>query len=276
MSTPRVKWIHDSIHGQIQLDDYCLKVMDTVQFQRLRDLKQLGAAYFVYPGGSHNRFEHSLGVCHLAGTLMEKLKVSQPELEITHDDVMCVKLAGLCHDLGHGPFSHVFDTEFIPRARPGRPWTHEQGSEMMLEYLIEDNHIDLDRQQIQLIKDLINGIPKSSSYEVASERGFLFDVVANKRNSVDVDKFDYLSRDCHNLGFKSGYDFSRLMNFNRVIDGRICFHSKEVYNVYEMFHTRFTLFKRVYKHRVGKFRMILYGFYFDHFNAGPHLCIREA
>jgi deoxynucleoside triphosphate triphosphohydrolase SAMHD1 len=248
------KWIHDGIHGHIELDDYCLEVIDTVQFQRLRDLKQLGTAYFVYPGGSHNRFEHSLGVCHLAGTLVEKFRKTQPELEITEDDVKCVKLAGLCHDLGHGPFSHVFDLGFIPQVRPERPWTHEQGSEMMLEYLIEDNHIDLDQQHVQFIKDLIQGSPKSS--HEASEKGFLFEVVANKQNSVDVDKFDYISRDCHNLGIKSSYDFSRLMNFNRVIDNHICFHSKEVYNIYEMFHTRFSLFKRIYKHRVGKSALI--------------------
>ena len=75
--------------------------------------------------------------------------------------------------------------------------------------------------------------------------------MANKRNSVDVDKFDYISRDCHNVGLKSSYDFDRLLRFSRVIDNEICYHSKEVYNVYEMFHTRYSLFKRIYTHRVG-------------------------
>ena len=68
---------------------------------------------------------------------------------------------------------------------------------------------------------------------------FLFDIVANKRNSVDVDKFDYIQRDCFNVGLKSSYDPTRLIWYSRVIDDQICFNQKEVYNLYEMFHTRF-------------------------------------
>ena len=64
-------------------------------------------------------------VCHLAGELVESIKHKQPELGITPVDVLCVKIAGLCHDLGHGPFSHMFDRSFIPKARPDlqpTPW----------------------------------------------------------------------------------------------------------------------------------------------------------
>lgn len=67
-----------------------------------------------------------------------------------------------------------------------------------------------------------------------SERAFLYEIVANGRNSIDVDKFDYLGRDTFNLGLKSSYDFTRLMNFSRVIGDEICYHSKEVYNLYEV------------------------------------------
>ncbi|KAK9717246.1 hypothetical protein K7432_006361 [Basidiobolus ranarum] len=250
MDTNLTKFVNDPIHGYININEYCLDVIDTEQFQRLRDLKQVGPAYFVFPGASHNRFEHSIGVSHLAGNLIERLQTSQPELEINEQDVKCVKLAGLCHDLGHGPFSHLFDNEFIPRARPGIVWSHEQASEMMLENLIEENYIDIDKQEVDFIKDLIIGESRSVSQQ--HEKRFLFDIVANKRNSVDVDKFDYIERDCYNLGIKSSYDSSRLMTFSRVIDNQICFHHKEVYNIYEMFHTRYSLFKRIYTHRVGK------------------------
>ena len=79
----------------------------------------------------------------------------------------------------------------------------------------------------------------------------MYQIVANHKNSVDVDKFDYISRDCHYLGIKASYDFSRLMTLSRVIDNNVCFHSKAVYDLYELFHTRASLFKRVYTHRVG-------------------------
>jgi HD superfamily phosphohydrolase len=134
---------------------------------------------------------------------------------------------------------------------------------MLLDYLIEDNGLDIDTADVQFIKDLIQGVPSASK-----EKHFLFDIVANKRNSVDVDKFDYIQRDCHNVGIKSSYDCTRyglstsskdpydicdrLIWFSRVIDDQICYSDKEVFNLYEMFHTRYSLFKRVYTHRVGK------------------------
>ncbi|KAI7828957.1 hypothetical protein BC939DRAFT_500407 [Gamsiella multidivaricata] len=242
------KYINDPIHGHVLLNNDCLSFIDTPQFQRLRDLKQLGSAYYVFPGATHNRFEHSIGTSHLAGELVERFRDTQPELEISESDVKCVRLAGLCHDLGHGPFSHVFDNEFIPRAIPGSTWTHEQGSEMMLEYLVDDNAVDIDREEINFIKDLIMGERRYNTQRHA----FLFDIVSNKRNSLDVDKYDYLQRDCYNVGIKSSIDCSRLMKMSRVIDDQICWHHKEVYNLYELYHTRFSLFKRVYTHRVGK------------------------
>ncbi|KAF9116378.1 SAM domain and HD [Mortierella sp. AM989] len=245
---PNEKYINDPIHGHVLLDNDCLSCIDTPQFQRLRDLKQLGSAYYVFPGATHNRFEHSIGTSHLAGELIERFRDTQPELEISESDIKCVKLAGLCHDLGHGPFSHVFDNEFIPRAIPGSKWTHEQGSEMMLEYLVDDNAVDISREELNFIKDLIMGERRGNSQRHA----FLFDIVSNKRNSLDVDKYDYIQRDCYNVGFKSSIDCSRLMKMSRVIDDQICWHHKEVYNLYELYHTRFSLFKRVYTHRVGK------------------------
>lgn len=96
---------------------------------------------------------------------------------------------------------------------------------------------------------MINGEP-SARYPEAYKT-FLFEIVANKRNSIDVDKFDYILRDCHNVGMKSSLDPIRLMTFSRVINNRICFNQKEAYNLYELFHSRYTLFKQVYTHRVS-------------------------
>lgn len=73
----------DQVHGYIKLNGLCVSLIDTPQFQRLRDLKQLGTLYYVFPGASHNRFEHSLGVGYLAGETVERFRVQQPELELT-------------------------------------------------------------------------------------------------------------------------------------------------------------------------------------------------
>ncbi len=117
---------------------------------------------------------------------MKHLQKTQPELGISPSDIQCVQIAGLCHDLGHGPFSHVFDNEFMKQARPGFHWTHERASEEMLDYLVRENDVALSEGELSFIKDLIHGAPQSD-YPQAS-KGYLFDIVANRRNSIDVDK----------------------------------------------------------------------------------------
>ncbi|CAJ0630164.1 11754_t:CDS:2 [Entrophospora sp. SA101] len=244
-----IKQINDPIHGYMEFDDWAIEVIDTPEFQRLRNLKQLGTTYFVYPGASHNRFEHCLGVGHLSNKLLKQLYKNQPELKSGsfESDLKCVTLAGLCHDLGHGPFSHVFDNRVIPKLKLG----HEEGSVKMFDHLIDENHIDLNPEEVKLIKSLITGKDPSRNKSENSGREFLFDIVANKRNSIDVDKFDYLERDCYNIGIKSSYDSSRLMKFSRVIDDQICYSHKESHNIYELFHTRYSLHKKVYQHPVA-------------------------
>lgn len=240
---PKSKRIQDPIHGLMEFEDWVVKFIDTEHFQRLRNIKQLGTTYYVYPGASHNRFEHCLGVAYLAHSLAKKLDCRQ-------DDLKCVTLAALCHDLGHGPFSHLFE-EFIKIQRPERKWTHEEASITMfddlLEKYIKDTDYDLNEKDKQFIRDLIRG---KKPEESGTRSPHLFDVVANKRNSIDVDKFDYLARDCYYLGIKSAFDSSRLMNFSHVSDNQITYDFKESYNIYELFHTRYSLHKKAYNHRV--------------------------
>ena len=88
---------------------------------------------------SHNRFEHSLGVSFLAGIFAEKLRKKQPYLNITEEEVICCKVAGLCHDLGHGVLSHGFDSFINSPEVNDQDWTHEKGSLLMLDHLIENN-----------------------------------------------------------------------------------------------------------------------------------------
>jgi HD-GYP domain-containing protein (c-di-GMP phosphodiesterase class II) len=100
---------NDPIHGNITMSGLCLRIIDTKEFQRLRNLKQLGTCDYVFPGATHSRFSHSIGVAYYAELLLKNLKENQPYLNITPADILCVKVAGLCHDLGHGAFSHVFE-----------------------------------------------------------------------------------------------------------------------------------------------------------------------
>ncbi|MBN3304911.1 SAMH1 triphosphohydrolase, partial [Amia calva] len=299
ISVHRMKVFNDPIHGHIEMHPLLVRIIDTPQFQRLRYIKQLGGAYFVFPGASHNRFEHSIGVGYLAGRLVQALHERQPELNITQRDMLCVQIAGLCHDLGHGPFSHMFDGIFLPKARAGHQWKHETASVDMFNHLIAVNKLESMMEQFGLVlpedlffireqiagpKHTSKGVPDSqdqSSWAYkgrAEEKGFLYEVVANKRNGIDVDKWDYFARDCHHLGIQNNFDYKRFLKFARVCEvekkKRICTRDKEVGNLYDMFHTRNCLHRRAYQHKVGNIieTMITEAFV----KADPHIQIEGS
>ncbi|KAK2909496.1 hypothetical protein Q8A67_005333 [Cirrhinus molitorella] len=270
-----LKIFNDPVHGHIGLHPLLVKMTDTPQFQRLRHLKQLGTKYLIYPGATHTRFAHSIGVAYLAGCLVKSLHENQPELNITKQDFLCVQIAGLCHDLGHGPFSHLFDGMFIPDVRPGKClgflsslmlMFHEKASVQMFHCMRKKNGLDkvmknyelnLD-EDIVFIEELIQARTSSDGKWTAKGRAenksFLYEIVANKLNGIDVDKWDYLSRDCHYLGIPNGFDHQRLLKSARVckVDGRnhICFRDKVADNVYDMFHTRYILYSQAYEHKI--------------------------
>ncbi|XP_067856867.1 deoxynucleoside triphosphate triphosphohydrolase SAMHD1 [Heptranchias perlo] len=272
-----VKVFNDPIHGHIEIHPLLVRIIDTPQFQRLRFIKQLGGTYFVFSGASHNRFEHSIGVGYLAGQLVKALSERQPELRISHRDILCVQIAGLCHDLGHGPFSHMFDGSFIPLTRKDLKWQHEDASLAMFEHLISSNGLEvvLKSHGLVLPEDLVfikeqiggptteatsNGEGCSATGSVwpykgrPKEKSFLYEIVANKVNGIDVDKWDYIARDCYYLGIRNNFDFERFLKFARVCEvgkkKHICTRDKEAGDMYNMFHTRNTLHRRAYQHRV--------------------------
>ncbi|XP_036386415.1 deoxynucleoside triphosphate triphosphohydrolase SAMHD1-like [Megalops cyprinoides] len=277
------KVFNDPIHGHIEMHPLLVRIIDTPQFQRLRNIKQLGAGYFVYPGASHNRFEHSLGVAHLAGRLVKQLREHQQDTErdterdINDTDELCVQIAGLCHDLGHGPFSHVFDGKFMPEAKALWEKKHEDISLEMFDYLIKHKPSEGKKtiedvmredygfkdEDFTFIKEMIqpfesmgcgrNGWPFKGRGE---KKAYLYDIVSNKINGIDVDKMDYFARDSYYLGMRSSFDHERFIMFARVceVGGRlqICQRDKEVRNMYDLFYTRSLLHNRAYQHKVVK------------------------
>ncbi|XP_052060453.1 deoxynucleoside triphosphate triphosphohydrolase SAMHD1-like isoform X2 [Mytilus californianus] len=286
------KILNDPIHGTITLHPLLIKIIDTPQFQRLRNIKQLGGCYFVYPSASHNRFEHSIGTCFLASKLarqlqkrldedIEKLEKDEDDekkmyatklkkAEMTEDDKLCIEIAGLCHDIGHGPYSHLFDRMFNKAMKEKDPstveWKHEEVARKMIVYMIKEND-DLKKafqnkfgadteRKTEFIKDLIDGTKKETEDKA---RHYMYEIVANKRNEIDVDKMDYFARDCHGLGMKSNFDHLRFISQCRVMfssdipeETTIAVRDKEEYNLYELFHTRIGLFRRAYYHKVTK------------------------
>ena len=107
------KAIRDPVWGYIHLPPSVLALVDTEDFQRLRNITQLGYVHLVYPGARHSRFEHSLGVYHLAKQFMSRLLVSDPPLQLDDEDVRVFVAATLLHDIGHYPFSHTLE-ELMP------------------------------------------------------------------------------------------------------------------------------------------------------------------
>ncbi|KVI05626.1 HD domain-containing protein [Cynara cardunculus var. scolymus] len=240
------KHVHDNVHGNIYLDYLSLKFIDTEQ---LRDLKQLGLSHMVYPGAVHSRFEHSVGVYWLAGNAIEKLKANQgSELDIDRSDIQTVKLAGLLHDVGHGPFSHLFEREFLPTVLNGSKWSHEDMSLKMIDYMVDEHNIDIDAGCLKKVKEMIIASSDNAPVKTSKEKLFLYDIVANGRNGIDVDKFDYIVRDSRACGLGCNFQFERLLDTMQVIDNEICYRAKEYLTVHKLFYTRADLHRTVYTH----------------------------
>ncbi|GAA4459917.1 hypothetical protein GCM10023093_01780 [Nemorincola caseinilytica] len=108
----KVKIVNDPVYGFIRFPEAeLLQVIDHRWFQRLRRIKQMGLADFVYPGAVHTRFAHSLGACHLAGKAMDELRAKG--IDINKDEYLAARLAALLHDVGHGPYSHSLERALV-------------------------------------------------------------------------------------------------------------------------------------------------------------------
>jgi len=258
--------IMDNIHGYIKVHPLCRLIMDTPQFVRLRSVKQLGCTHYVYPTGTHTRFHHSLGVMHLAGKFYSALTTSHLDLYSPLDH-LCVQVAGLIHDLGHGPFSHLWE-QFVSEADSECGWTHEQASLDMFKYLVEMNNIPLMEwgvgpRDVDFIMELVKGPlgKKGDNNDWAykgrgKEKAFLYEIIANHTSGVDVDKMDYLHRDGKTMGLPVTFDAERYFNNASVAwdsKGRsfISWRKGEE-DVVLLFNDRSRLHRKAYQHKTVK------------------------
>lgn len=229
-----MKTIYDNIHGHIKISKLAMKIIDTPEFQRLRNIKQLGLIYLVFPSAIHTRFEHSLGVYYLASKILKKINVTKRKKEL-------IKIAGLIHDLGHGPFSHIFDDDFLKNNNSKYKY-HENRSMLLFKHIVSKYKIDINEKEIEFINTLIQ--PTKDNV------GSIYQIISNKVNDVDVDKFDYIMRDTYNIGLKYGLDYERIIKNIKIIDDNICFPIKVSYDIQQLFATRYKLHKQIYNHPV--------------------------
>ncbi|ARF09302.1 HD phosphohydrolase [Catovirus CTV1] len=264
------KSIHDSIHGYISISNIANHIINAPEFQRLRDISQLGTCKYAFPNAHHNRFVHSIGTYHLAGEILnniiKKTLVADIENYLKNinelqdyysrkydsqvflvDEYICemIKIAALCHDLGHGPFSHVFDDFFLPTKKNPHPNdTHEERSKLLLELIIKKSEFLRELvtdSDIEFMKTIIS--PKENN------TGFLYQIVSNSFNGLDVDKFDYIARDSYVLGLKSGFDHEGLVKHVKIINNNLVYPERVLFEIKKMYDTRYSLHKQIYNHK---------------------------
>lgn len=210
-----------------------------------------------------------MGVAHLAGKLIRAIcdKQKQWKRLVTETDILCVMVAGLCHDLGHGPFSHAFEVYMKDHPCPetGKPFTHEEIGVKMFDHLLDANGINLalyglNEQDRIFIKECIKPPPRSQRQGGRDNREWLYDIVNNTISGFDVDKLDYFERDPHmcNVEISTGWATNMLIEEARVYKGRfeeggqkverwtICFPTKRIGAALKWFRTRAELHKTIY------------------------------
>ena len=216
------KTISDSLYGYIDLSESEYGIISHPRMQRLRRVNQLGLTSLVYPGASHTRFEHSLGVTELAGQLSKSIGLDEDEVEK-------YRLAGLLHDVGHYPFSH--STEVVFNELLGT--SHEERS---CEFVRELESDGLLAHSSDEICDMILG---RDAYNIVN-------------GSIDCDRMDYLQRDSEETGIPHGnIDSDTIIKLAKIHDGELVFDKKSIRGIESLFYARMQMMHSVYGHHTS-------------------------
>jgi len=218
--------IKDSVHDHIQVDGVAAALLDTEPVQRLRHIKQLGTVHLVYPSANHTRFEHSLGVYHLADRALDHLGIDGVRAER-------LRAAALLHDVGHGPYSH--NVEDVTHRHTGK--YHDEVHELLASgevgAVLESHDLDPGR-----IADLVAG------------DGQYGQLVSGE---LDVDRMDYLVRDAHHTGVPYGtIDHERLVRELTFVDGELVLAEGNVQTAESLLLARALMNPTVYQHHVAR------------------------
>jgi len=248
--------IADPVYEHIEIPELCDAFIKTEEFSRLMFIMQTGMTFLVYPGARHTRYEHCIGVMHLAGETFNCLMRNSPEQwrKWCHLKRL-VELGGLCHDLGHVGLSHlpsealqIMDTKFTEDFKLAAgtdedsvPFCHERFSVFLVKRINARLKLLTPREE----SIVANIIKKNGS--VAGVPAFVFGIV----NSIlDVDKMDYLMRDTHHVGFNAKPDVRYIINNASIDDfGHIVYNTSAADAIERLFEIRKSCYKAIYYHR---------------------------
>lgn len=238
MSTRR-RWgeIKDPIYGYIGITELDRKLIDTWPLQRLRRIRQLAGSEYVYPGASHTRFEHSLGVMHLASRLSSSSRISRSLNKVAEK----IRIAALLHDIGHGPFSHVFESLLESLGK-----THE---DLTMWIILESEIADVLSEHGYDVGEIAKMAVGKSGNTLANQ------II---RSSIDVDKMDFIVRDNYHTG--AGYgsvDVFRIIDSVDVIDGNLSVNVNSLSALEALLIARIESFRTVYFHRTARAAQIM-------------------
>ncbi len=222
--------IIDPIHDFIRVYEHELVLIDNPIFQRLRRIRQLSGAHLTYPAAQHTRFEHSLGVMHIASQAGHALNEKGI---IKSDDIEILRLTGLLHDIGHGPFSHLFE-EILQEKKI----SHEDfGKSIILKSEIGDK-LSKNGYDKKLITKIAFGDSKSQ---------YMNEIVSG---ALSADMMDYLLRDGYFTGAEHAkIDHKRITQSLDVHQKKLALERSALYSFESMMHSRYQMFKAVYFHK---------------------------
>lgn len=263
---------YDPIHGNIRISQAAQYITKHWVFDRLRHISQLGAVHFAIRYATHTRYEHSIGVAHLARYVGEHLQTIHSE--ITDKMILCLEISGLCHDLGHGAYSHTFDT-MLKAINDKHPNTHHESRSMILvRFMLEDMiskktlGVVLDDADIRLIQYFIDPIRYKNQFcsykltqtqmddityhppDISKFMPGMEQIVNNPIHNVDIDKFDYLLRDAESFRFNitmpNDIKLTKILSATQIVEKTWAFCVGDYTKVYGLICRRFIFYQNYY------------------------------